>query len=79
MEYDGLNLFLDCLQEFENTGIYLNVDGTFIPNEYHKIMIIEESVAEKIVNNLLVSRFIKFKNMELVTSEIIRKTNHRTL
>ena len=78
MEYEGVNLVVEFLEEMENIGWNLNIDGTFLPKEFHMKLIIKETQAEKILNQLLEAKFFKFKKMDLVVAEILRKARNST-
>jgi sulfur carrier protein ThiS len=59
LEYEGLNLMMEVLEELETTGMNLNVDGTFLPKEFHQKMILKEEDAAKIVEKLIKAKFMK--------------------
>ena len=69
---------MEVLEELETTGMNLNVDGTFLPKEFHQKMILKEEDAAKIVEKLIKAKFMKYRNADLLVSQIMRKASLKT-
>lgn len=72
-------LVFTCLQEFENAGIHLSVEGTLLARELNREMLIQVETGEKIVRKLLTKRFGNLDKLTSVTSEIVASGLQETM
>lgn len=73
-----MNLYFGFLEEMENIGFNLNVEGTFLPHEHHSKMVLKEIEAEKVLKNLLENKFLGIRNLNYIVSEILNEARNST-